>query len=564
MIKKWIVKKSDDAKKKVLTGELSISPVIAQLLINRHITQPHQAERFMNPRISDLYNPFMLKGMEKAVARIHKALSGGEKILIYGDYDVDGITSVTLLTRALKTLGGNVIEYIPNRLEEGYGLNLGAAQLAYRKKVGLIITVDCGISALKEIKYLNNLKIDTIIVDHHQPDGNVLPKAYAIINPLQEDCSYPFKYLAGVGLTFKLVQALLDKKPDELRDYMALVALGTVSDIVPQLDENRILTKYGLDALLKTKNIGIKELIRISGLTGKGINAGHIGYTLGPRINASGRIGSPKLALRLLTTEKPEEAALLAKTLDRENRNRQKIEKNVLEEALDKAAREVNFKDHRVIVLSGKGWHPGVIGIVASRLAEKFYRPTIMVSINQNIGKGSARSIKGFHLFDAISKCKKYLDSFGGHKAACGLTILPKFIDKFRTHINNFAAETLMPEDLIPSLEMDMELPLHRLSGKLIAQIGKLGPYGPGNPRPLFVSKNVTVKQSPKAIGRRGIKTWVTDGKVTCEALIFRSGDMSGITRESIVNLAYTPSINEWAGLRSIQLNLEDIKSAVL
>ena len=559
MRKRWIIKKCNTAGQKRLVDELGISPIIAHLLINRNITSPDEAQFFLNGDIENLHDPLLLKDMAKAVSRIKKALSRGEKILVYGDYDVDGLTSVALLSEVLKALGGNVTEYIPNRLEEGYGLNLAAAQLAYRRKVGIVITVDCGVSAVKEIDYLKSCRIDTIVVDHHKP-GPELPGAYAVIDPLQKNCAYPFKYLAGVGLAFKLVQALLGKKPAQLREHLDLVALGTIADVSPQLGENRILTRYGLMTMAKTRNVGIKELIRASGLIGKDITSRHIGYILGPRINASGRIGSPRLALRLLTTKNREEAKELAKMLDRENRNRQKVQGAVYEEALDKANREVNFKEHKVIVLSGEGWHPGVIGIVASRLAEKFYRPTVMISLQKNIGRGSARSIKNFHLFDIVSRCKEYLETFGGHEAACGLTILPKFINKFKERINSIASDVLSPEDLLPSLEADMEIPLSGLSSRLIDEMGKLEPYGPRNPRPLFVSRNLTVKHDPRIIGRKGVKMWVTDGGITCEALIFGLEDTSGISKESIVNLAYTPSINSWRGVSSIQLDLEDIK----
>ena len=561
MRKRWIIKDGDPAKYKKLAESLNILPIIAELLVKRGVESPKEAHQFLNGNLSSLHSPTLLKGMDKAVSRIRRALSKGEKVLVYGDYDVDGITSVALLSRVLKKLGGHVIEYIPSRLKEGYGLNLTAAKLAHRKKTNLLITVDCGISSLKEVDYLNSLNIDTIVVDHHRPDGDKLPEAHAIIDPFQKGCSYPFKGLAGVGLVFKLIQSLLDKNPAALREHLDLVALGTVSDVVPMLDENRILVRFGLESLMDTKKLGIKELIHVSSLKGKELTAGHIGYILGPRINASGRIGSPELALKLLTTKDPGEARELAVTLNKENRSRQKIEREVYEMALDKASREVNFKDHRVIVLSGEGWHAGVIGIVASRFVDRFYRPTVMISINDNVGRGSARSIKNFHLFDAISGCKEYLDSFGGHKNACGITIVPKFIDKFRRRINEQAHNTLAPEDLLPSLDVDMEIPLDRLSGKLINQLEKLSPFGQGNPRPVFVSRSLTVKNNPKLIGRKGAKIWVTNGRLTCEALIFGAQDtMNGISRDSVVNLAYSPVINEWGGVRSIQLNLEDIK----
>ena len=561
MNKRWVIKDNNRIKAERLVEELKLPPIIAQLLVNRNVTHPKEVTSFLNNNLSDLHSPLLLKGMKTAVARVQTALSKGEKILIYGDYDVDGITSVALLSRVLRKLGGNVIEYIPNRLEEGYGLNLTACQLAYRKKVNLVITVDCGISASKEIDYLNGLGIDTVVTDHHQPDNDNLPMACAVVDPFQKGCSYPFKHLAGVGLVFKLVQALLDKEAKALQNHLDLVALGTVADVVPQLGENRILTKYGLSTLAASEKCGIKELIRVAGLKGKELNSMHIGYILGPRINAAGRIGSPKLPLKLLTTEKPEEAKELARVLNEENKSRQKIQSNVYEEALEKVNREVNFKEHKVIVLAKEGWHPGVIGVVASRLADKFYRPTVMISVKGNTGRGSARSIKGLHLFNIMSKCRNYLDAFGGHAGACGLTIRTKSIDSFRDSINEAASEVLTPEDLQPFLKADMRIPLNKLSAGLITELDRLAPFGPGNPEPLFISENLTIKHGPKRVGKKGFKLWVTDKKITCEALIFSSDDyLSGISKESTVSLAYTPLINTWGGVRSIQLNLEDVK----
>jgi len=561
MRKRWIIAPTSSDKTKALSDKLNIPLIIAQLLANRNITKPDEAHAFLHADLSSLHDPFLLKGMGKAVSRIRKAVSKGEKILIYGDYDVDGVTSTALLSRVLKKLGANTAEYIPNRLEDGYGLNLRAAQDAYRKNAKVIITVDCGINAQKEIEYLNSLNIDTIVVDHHRLETHLKVPAYSIINPLQDGCEYPFKNLAGVGLAFKLACALLDKNAHQLRGHLDLVALGTISDVVSQLGENRILTKYGLDILGESEKVGIRELIRASSLNKKVINAGHVGFVLGPRINAAGRIGSADLALRLLTTEDTQEARSLADILNRENRSRQKLQNDVYEEAINKINKEINFKDHKVIVLSNEGWHPGVIGIVASRVAEQFYRPTIMISLNKNKGRGSARSIRNFHLFNAVSKCTEFLDSFGGHEGACGLTILPKFITKFRDYINEVADKMLSPEDLEPVLEADMKIPLHRLSANIINQIEKLSPFGPKNPEPLFISEDLTVKHQPRFLRKNGVKMWLTDGKLTCEAISFGLGSLGGVSKGDIVNVAYSPVINEWGGVSSIQLNLEDINT---
>ncbi|MFH1753061.1 MAG: single-stranded-DNA-specific exonuclease RecJ [Candidatus Omnitrophota bacterium] len=563
MRKRWIVRKADKDIPGLLTKKLGISNIVAQLLVNRSILNPNDAEKFLSCSLSNLRDPYLLKGMAHAVSRIKHALSKGEKILVYGDYDVDGITSVALLRSVLTTLGGHVLDYIPNRLEEGYGLNLDACQFAHRNKVALIITVDCGINAAREVDYLNSLSIDSIIIDHHEVQGGRLPKACAIIDPLQPGCDYPFKYLAGVGLAFKVAQALLDRPPEGLKEYLDIVALGTVADIVPQLDENRILTKHGLEVMTSTKRIGLRELIRASGLKGKEISSGHVGYILGPRINASGRIGSAKKALQLLLTEREDEAREIAQMLNQENRNRQKIEARILQEAMQKVETEINFKDHKTIVLANEGWHPGVIGIVASRLVDKFYRPTAIISLDKNRGRGSARSISDFNLFEAVSKCKEHLGEFGGHKAACGFSIEKKDIDKFRTLFNEFAKKALLPEHLLPKLKADMDIPLSGLSEGLISEIDRLAPHGPRNPSVLFVSKGVRLKNAPKVIGKNGVKFWVSDGKITCEAVAFGVSEaFLDVLRDEEIDLIYSPAINLYKGLRSIKLDLKDVRAS--
>lgn len=563
MRKRWIVKKSDKEILELLVKELRVSPIVARLLVNRSILEPQEADRFLNCKLSSLYDPYMLKGMKRTVERIHRAISKGEKILVYGDYDVDGITSVALLSSVISKLGGHVLEYIPNRLEEGYGLNLDACQFAHKKKVSLLITVDCGINAVREVDYLNSLSIDAIIIDHHEVQAGSLPKAYAVIDPLQTSCTYPFKYLAGVGLAFKVACGLMNSTPDKMTEYLDLVAMGTVADVVPQLDENRILTKHGLDVVTNTKRVGLRALIKVSGLKGRDISAGHIGFILGPRINVSGRIGSPKKALRLLMTHREDEAREIAEVLNQENRNRQKIEADILKEALRKIETQINFKEHKTIVLSDPNWHPGVIGIVASRIVDRYYRPTAIISLKGAMGRGSARSISDFNIFECISKCKEYLAEFGGHKAACGFSIHKKDIDNFKTLFNEIAKETLLPEHLLPKLRADMDIPLNSLTESLIGEIEKLAPHGPRNPSPVFISKGIKLKHKPKVVGKRGVKFWVTDGQVTCEAIGFGMSDaFLGILMEGDIDLAYSPSVNTYKGLRSIQLNLEDVRSS--
>ncbi len=560
MRKIWQIQKVDGELQDNLSASLNISKVTAQLLANRGIDSVEGASDFLKCALSSCHDPFLLKDMDRAVDRIKKAVSGSEKILVYGDYDVDGITSVTLLSSALKNLGANVETYIPNRVEEGYGLNLAAIKKAQRDGVTLIITVDCGITAFKEIDYAKSLGIDVVVTDHHEILESRLPSASAIINPLQPGCEYPFKHLAGVGLAYKLVKALYDGTQFFAEDFLDLVSLGTVADIAPLVGENRILARHGLEELNKRERVGLKALMDVGGLSGKEILSGHIGFILGPRINAMGRVGSPQKALDLLLTKNEDEAMTLAKILDTENRNRQKIEKGILEEALSKVEREVNFKNHRVIVLASENWHPGVIGIVASRIVDRFYRPAILISLSGKHGKGSGRSIESFHLFEYLNRCKDILMGFGGHESACGITIEKERIAEFRDRINEEAAKESDESIFSPKLDLDMDVPLNMLNEDVIKEIEGLSPFGPDNPRPVLSSHNLVVKDGPRQIGKNGFKVWVTDNRITCEAISFGRGDLTAPKTGSGVDLAYTPSINNWQGVQSIQLELKDIK----
>ncbi|MGB2705686.1 MAG: single-stranded-DNA-specific exonuclease RecJ [Candidatus Omnitrophota bacterium] len=556
----WKIKEQNSDLSRSLAASLNISPIIAQVLINRGIKDEMQAHHFLHGDITCAHDPCLLKDMEKTLARIKRAVRDKENILVYGDYDVDGITAVALLKIVLTFLKANVTTYIPNRLEEGYGLNVNAVRLAHRKKNSLIITVDCGISAHKEIDLANKFGIDTIVTDHHEIKTDTLPKAYSIINPLRKGCNYPFKHLSGVGLAYKLAHALLKGTSYPVEEHLDLVALGTVSDLSIQKGENRILTKWGLKRLNGTRKPGINALIEVAGLKGRDISCGHIGYILGPRINAMGRVGSPEVALNLLLTDDKDEARRLADILNRENRSRQRIERKVLAEAMEKVEREINFKESRVIVLSGANWHTGVIGIVASRIIDKFYRPTIIIALEGSRGKGSGRSIDNFHLFNAINSCKDCLIDFGGHEGACGLSIHKKDIKKFTDRINAVAKKLILDEDLYPTLEIDAEVRLSEVTERLVEELGLLIPFGPENPRPVFFSRNAYLKSEPRRIARSGLKMWVTDEKTTCEAVKFSAEGLNIPSKGAMINLVYSPSINTWQGLTSLQLDLKDFK----
>lgn len=562
MRKIWRVKDLNPAAQDSISSELNISKITAQLLLNRGIGDSKTAAEFMTCSLASCHDPFLLKDMRKAVSRIKDAVSKGENMLVYGDYDVDGMTGVATLYSALKNIGAERLEtYIPNRLEEGYGLNMPAIKKAHKDNVSLIITVDCGITSFKEIEYANSLGIDVIVTDHHEILESKVPAAYAVINPLQKDCGYPFKHLAGVGIAYKLVKAFYDGTAFFAEDFLDLVSLGTIADIAPLVGENRILAKHGLDELNRRGRVGLKALMEVAGLTGKDISSGHIGFVLGPRINAMGRVGSPQKALDLLLTDDEPDAIRLAKVLDTENRNRQKIEARILEEALSKVEREVNFKHHRVIVLASENWHPGVIGIVASRIADRFYRPAILISLDGKLGKGSGRSIENFHLFEYISRCKDSLVGFGGHEGACGVTIEKEKIDEFRDKINEESSRDIQDNIFSPKLDIDMDIPLGALNEDVINEIEKLAPFGPDNRRPVLASHNLVVKEGARQIGRNGFKMWVTDSRITYEVVSFGKGEMEIPKAGSGIALAYTPSINNWQGLQFIQLELKDIKS---
>jgi single-stranded-DNA-specific exonuclease len=574
MQKVWKFKEPDTILQKIFSDSLGITPYLAQVLINRGISTLQEVRNFLTPHLSNLHDPNLLKDMDKAIDRIKKAIRLREKILIFGDYDVDGIASVALLKRTFSQLGANILHYIPHRIQEGYGLNQEAIRYALANKVSLLITVDCGISASDEINELNRFKIDTIILDHHQPYvaaglapahnlEEKLPAACAVINPKRKDCPYPYKELSGVGLAFKFLQALCPS--EDLIGHLDLVCLGTVADVVPLTGENRILVKHGLSYLNKTKKVGLRALIGTSGLSGKEISPSFIGYILGPRINAAGRLGSAERSLQLLLTESTDEAEKIAGELNQENRNRQKLEDQTLQEAMAKIESEVNFKDHKVIVLHQDNWHPGVIGIVASRLVERFYRPTIIISFKETIGRGSGRSIKNFHLFDALSKCQDLLEGYGGHAYAAGLTLLKENLTRFQELINKIAHQTILGEDLLPTLEIDAEIPLGALSEEFILEIETLAPFGTGNPKPIFSSRALELKNSPQIVGRDSLKMWISDGRTIYPAIGFKMAEfISSISEDKRYDLAYTPSLDDWQGGNAVQLEIKDIHPSTL
>ncbi len=520
---------------------------------------------FLNSNLSELYNPFLMIGMSEAVSRIRKALDTKEKILIHGDYDVDGVTATALLFFTLQEFGAEPVYFIPDRLTEGYGLGLSVVEEAVKINAFLVITVDCGISSHEEVDALNKHGIDVVVTDHHEPP-KILPNAHATINPHQKGCAYPDKNLSGVSIAFKLCQALSSELNNKnFWKHLDLVSLGTVSDVAPILGENRILVKEGLKLLKNIgSNKGVKALIEVSGIKKDKIGAFEIGFILGPRINAAGRLGSAGTAVELLLTDDDEKANLLAKKLNKANQERQRIEKDTLKEAIFKIEKDINFKDHKVIVLHNENWHAGVMGIVASRISDRFNRPAILISTKDGIGRGSGRSIENFHLFEALSSCEEFLKEYGGHQYACGLTILEKNLAGFIKLINELAANTMTTEDLIQSLCIDMDIEMNMLDYKTAEDIAKLEPFGEGNPEPMFCSRNLRLAQPLRVLKGEHIKFQVTDGKKIFEAIGFgmaKDSDIELALRNNIMfDMAYTVSLNNWQGINAIQLKIEDIK----
>jgi len=561
MIKRWNIQPQNLPLQKTISDALGINPIIAQLLINRQITSIGQAKSFLLADMASLNNPFLLADMDRTVTRIEEAQKRSEKILIYGDYDVDGVTSSALLRRLFNRLGLQTVNYIPHRMEEGYGLNVEVAEFARSQGIQLLITVDCGINAFLPIEALNAAGIDVIVIDHHEPDGNKLPPALAVINPKRADCLYPFKNLSAVGLVAKLMQAILGHVPLEDLD---LVALGTVADVVPLLGENRIFVKNGLPYIERTKKPGLQALLEVAKISGKKMKPYYIGFILGPRLNAAGRMDSATVSLDLLLSENSADAYALACSLEAHNQSRQKMQSEVVEEALGMIEADESLKAQDIIVVHKEGWHKGVLGIVASRIVDKYYRPTVVISVEDGMGTGSARSIDGFHLHEALSSCSGVLENYGGHKRAAGLRLKYGNIEIFRRAMNDFARHALPEAKFIPTLEIDCEIPLSVIDLSLIETISSMEPHGEGNPTPVFCSRNLTVKSPPSLLGKDTIKFWVSDGNKSISAVGFGMGSFRDMVKlGGQVDLAFTVSIDDWNKAPTVQLMLKDIKQPV-
>ncbi|ABR48505.1 single-stranded-DNA-specific exonuclease RecJ [Alkaliphilus metalliredigens QYMF] len=560
----WTYKDYNEIEIKKMSEELGVLPFTAQILTNRKVIDTREAKRFIDSSLEQLHDPFLLKDMKKAVDRIQEAIQKNEKIWIYGDYDVDGVSSTSIMLQYFKTIDFSVDYYIPDRVQEGYGINQEAIQLIKSRGGNLIITVDCGITSFEEIALANSLSIDMIITDHHECQGAV-PEAYAIINPKQHDCSYPFDSICGCGLALKLIQALTPKEEfkSTIYLYIDIVAIATVADIVPLVDENRIFVKNGLQYMPDTKNLGVQALLEVCKLKDRKLNAGHIGFSLGPRINAAGRIGSADSGVKLLTSSDPAEVQQLAHFLNEENQNRQEIEVKILDEAINMIESSGQFNIDKVLVLAKEGWHHGVIGIVASRIVERYHKPVIILAIEGDKAKGSARSIPKLNLFEAMNQCKDLFLKIGGHEQAAGLTLKSENIEAFRMKINDIVNQTLSPEDFIAQIHCDGLLSLDVVEDSLIDELGNLEPYGMGNPSPKFIGYDFTIVDI-RAVGVDGkhLKLKLGSKSKQVDAIGFNFGDYSDhIEQGDKIHLVYTPEFNEFRGQKNIQLQIKDIKT---
>ncbi len=537
--------------------ELRISKVLSQVLINRKITSLSEADNFLNAGIDKLLDPFSFAGMRKVVSRIKQAQEKKERVMIFGDYDVDGITSIAVLRNTLKRIGIEPEHYIPHRVKDGYGLNKDILRIAKDKQINLLITVDCGTNSTKQIAQLKESNVDTIVTDHHQPDGMPLPAALAIINPKLKRSTYGYRDLAGVGVVYKLCQAI---SRNILREELDLVAIGTVADVAPLNGENRIIVKEGLKNISSSKRLGIKALIESSGFRGNNLTPTFISFILSPRLNAAGRMGSAEEALNLILSDNYLKAQELASLLEQYNRTRQRVEYKIIEEAEAIINREINFKEHKVIVLAKEGWHQGVLGIVASKLADRFYRPVIVLSLDKDLCKGSGRSIKNFHLFEALSDCSSFLSAFGGHSHAVGLTIHRESIEGFKKSINSLAHNKLSLEDLLPSLDIDMELSFSDLDEASVLELERLAPFGAGNAEPLFFTRGLKLKGEPRTLARETLKFYATDGVSTREVIGFGLSSLKdNLLKARSFDLIFTARMDDWQGNTYVILEAKDI-----
>ncbi|HLO26157.1 MAG TPA: single-stranded-DNA-specific exonuclease RecJ [Geobacteraceae bacterium] len=565
--RRWRISEPEPQQVQRLARELKVPQVIASLLVNRGVVEPAEAARFLTPALGGIHDPFLLQGMDRAVERLAAAFRKNERVCVYGDYDVDGISAVALLIDFFRGAGLDCFYHIPKRLEEGYGLSAEGIEAAAHRGANVIVTVDCGITADKESRLCSSLGIDLIITDHHTP-GEVIPQACAVINPHLPGCPFPFKALAGVGVAFNLLVALRNRLREEgvfgatggpnLREYLDLVALGTVADIVPLLDENRIFVKFGLAELTRSPRLGIQALKRVAGVADP-VGCGAVGFRLAPRLNAAGRLEDAALGVELLLCSDPAEAHEIATRLDSGNAERQALEQEMLHDVLQRVKGEARLAGRKSIVLASKDWHPGVIGIVASRIVDIFHRPTILIALQEGNGRGSGRSIPAFHLHDALHACSEHLQKFGGHKYAAGLSIDEAILEAFVARFDEVAHGVLTEADLTPEIKVDAELSGEEITVELAEMVGSLSPFGMGNPEPVFMVKGATVT-ARRVLKEQHLKLRLAVGGKSLEAIGFNMAQ--GKDLAGTIDVLFSLEVNAWNGKRGLQLRLKDFRES--
>ena len=562
MTKKWQIYQVEEEKIEEFIKKYNLNKLLATILVNRGITEEKQIYKFLNPKRNDFYNPYEMPDMDIAVKRIVKAIKNQEKTIIYGDYDVDGITSVTVLKSFLVERGLDIAEYIPNRLEEGYGLNENAVKEIANQGYTLMITVDCGISAIEEVEYANKLGIETIITDHHEP-GNELPKALAIVDAKRKDNKYPFRNLAGVGVVFKLIQAIgtelnLDEK--EYLKYLDIVCIGTISDIVPLVDENRVIVKLGLKLVEQTRNLGLKAILQASGYSK--IDSSTISFGVAPRINACGRMGHQEEALKLFLSKDINEVNELTQKLNEYNRLRQETEKNIYTDAIMQIERD-GLANKNTIVVMGKNWHHGVIGIVSSKITELYFKPSILLCEEDNIGKGSGRSIPGFDLYEALTQCKNAIEKFGGHSMAVGISVKKENLEMFKKELEQISKERNI-EEIVPILKIDAQIDLEEINKEMVESLKELEPFGEENKTPLFMIRNLKIDSIRALSEGKHLKLTLKGNKNIVNAIGFNLGELSNDYKiGDKIDVVGNLEINSFNGVDNIQINIKDLMRSI-
>lgn len=559
--KKWIVSNPDEEKCRSLCLSGVISPLTAAVLCARGIDEEEKIKDFLSMDLAKLHDPFLLRDMDQAVAEILRTVAQHEKITVFGDYDVDGVTSTCIMVRYLRSIGADCNFYIPDRTNEGYGLNQKALSYLHQSGTKLIITVDSGITAKEEIAYAAELGMRVVITDHHECKEE-LPDCAAVVNPRREDCPYPFKELAGVGVAFKLICALAgaDRQREMLACYGDLVAVGTIADVMKLCGENRVIVARGLHIMDKTKNAGLHMLIKESGLSGKKITSCMVSFILAPRINAAGRLGCATKAAEMFLTEDPVEAGKIAALLCQQNKDRQMKENQILCQAIEKLRKEYNPLEDKMIVLWGEDWHSGVIGIVSSRIMDRYGCPTILISVEDNIGKGSGRSVEGFNLFNALEACSEHLIKYGGHALAAGLTIDKQKLEPFRQAIYTYAEENLDPQMLIPTIHVDCRIEPQMITENNIEGLSLLEPYGMGNPQPIFAMEDMIVEEITPISSDQHLKMLVSKDGYSFTAMLFGTNSINcGFAIGNHIDIVANLEINEFRGRRTIQLLVKDV-----